>query len=299
MRCKGPHYTAAVAQPVATIAVPGGKIWFKRVGGGPGLPLLVVHGGPGLPHYYLASLERLADAREVIFWDQLGCGNSESPSNRDLWTMQRSVAEMDAVVHALGLDTFHIFGNSWGGMLAQQYVLDAASGAVSLTISNSTASIPHFAGNVIRLKSELDAATQAAIDRHESAGTTSSAEYQAAITTWNENYLCRTHPWPNELYQAFRNMGTEIFETLFGPSDFRIVGTIRDWDIVDRLAEIDLPTLLLAGRYDECSPEHMQEMHQRIAGSRFEFFEHSAHLPFIEEPDRFDQVMRELLRQHD
>lgn len=288
-----------MAQAEGTIAVPGGNVWFKRVGGGAGLPLLAIHGGPGLPHNYLLSLERLANEREVIFWDQLGCGNSESPSNTDLWTMERSIAEMDAVVRALDLNRFHIFGNSWGGMMAQQYVLDVASGAASVTISNSTASMPQFSDSVARLKSELDAATQFAIDRHEVAGTTESAEYQAAIRTWNETYLCRVLPWPTELMHAFRNMGAEIFETLFGSSDFHIVGNIRNWDVFGRLAEIALPTLILAGRFDECAPEYMREMHQRIQGSRFELFESSAHMPFIEEPDRFDQVMRSFLRNND
>jgi proline iminopeptidase len=282
-----------------TIAVPGGHVWFKRVGGGPGLPLLTVHGGPGLPHNYISSLERLADEREVIFWDQLGCGNSECPSDTALWTMERSVAEMDAVVRALGLDRFHVFGNSWGGMLAQQYVLDETSDPVSLTISNSIASIPQFSDMVARLKSDLDPTTQAAIDRHEAAGTTQSAEYQAAIRTWNETYLCRVRPWPSELEEAFANMGTEIFETMFGPSDFHIVGTIRNWDVFDRLAEVAVPTLVLAGRFDECVPEHMWEMHRRIQGSRFELFESSAHMPFLEEPHRFDRVMRDFLRHHD
>jgi proline iminopeptidase len=281
------------------IPVPGGNVWFKRVGGGAGLPLLAIHGGPGLPHNYLTSLERLADEREVIFWDQLGCGNSKCPPNAALWTMKRSVAEMDAVVKALGLNRFHVFGNSWGGMLAQQYALDVTSGAVSLTISNSIASIPQFAKMVARLKSGLDPATQSAIDRHEAAGTTYSAEYQTAIRTWNETYLCRVRPWPAELEDAFRNMGTEIFETMFGSSDFHIVGTIRSWDVFDRLAEIALPTLVVAGRFDECVPEHMREMHERISGSRFELFESSAHMPFIEEPARFDQVMRDFLRLHD
>jgi proline-specific peptidase len=282
-----------------TIAVPGGNVWYKRVGGGAGLPLLVVHGGPGLPHNYLSSLERLADEREVIFWDQLGCGNSECPSDAKLWTMERSVAEADAVIKALDLKHFHIFGNSWGGMMAQQYALDVTSGVATLTISNSIASIPEFSNMVARLKSELDPATQSAIDRHEAAGTTYSAEYQAAIRTWNETYLCRVRPWPRELEDAFRAMGTEIFETMFGPSDFHIVGTIRSWDVFDRLAEIALPTLVLAGRFDECVPEHMWEMHQRIPGSRFELFESSAHMPFIEEPGKFDQVMREFLRLRD
>ncbi|OBF73140.1 proline iminopeptidase [Mycobacterium sp. 852002-51613_SCH5001154] len=282
-----------------TIAVPGGTVWFKRVGAGAGLPLLVVHGGPGLPHTYLRSLERLADEREVIYWDQLGCGKSERPSNRELWTMQRSVAEMDAVVAGLGLNRFHIFGNSWGGMLAQQYALDVPSRAVSLTISNSIASIPQFSEMVARLKSELDPATQSAIERHEAAGTTYTAEYQDAIRTWNETYLCRVRPWPPELLEAFAKMGTDIFETMFGPSDFHIVGTIKEWDVFDRLAEITLPTLILAGRFDECVPEHMWDIHQRIAGSRFVFFEKSAHMPFIEEPAKFDSVVRDFLRQHD
>lgn len=288
-----------MTQPQPTIAVPGGNVWFNRVGAGAGQPLLVVHGGPGLPHNYLRSLERLADEREVIFWDQLGCGSSECPSNTELWTMERSMAEMDAVVLALGLDRFHVFGNSWGGMMAQQYALDATPGAVSLTISNSIASIPQFSDMVARLKSELDPVVQTAIERHEAAGTTYASEYQDAIRTWNETYLCRVLPWPTELVAAFRNMGTEIFETMFGPSDFHIVGTIRNWDVFDRLTDIRVPTLILAGRFDECVPEHMWEMHQRIAGSRFELFESSAHMPFIEEPDKFDSVMRDFLRQHD
>lgn len=282
-----------------TVAVPGGNVWFKKVGSGAGLPLLVVHGGPGLPHNYLASLERLADERQVIFWDQLGCGNSEHPANVELWTMDRSVAEVDAVVRALGLTRFHLFGNSWGGMLAQQYVLDATTGAVTLTISNSTASMPRFSADVARLKSDLDAATQSAIARHQAAGSTHSAEYQAAIRTWNETYLCRVRPWPRELRDAFRRMGTEIFETMFGPSDFDVGGTIRSWDVLDRLAEITLPTLVIAGRFDECAPEHMRDMHKKIEGSRFELFESSAHMPFIEEPGRFDLVMRDFLRSHD
>lgn len=288
-----------MTQSEGTIAVPGGDVWFKRVGGGRGLPLLVVHGGPGLPHNYVLALERLADEREVIFWDQLGCGNSECPSDPQLWTMERSVAEADAVISALGLERFHLFGNSWGGMLAQQYVLDVATTAVSLTISNSIASIPAFADMVSRLKHDLDPATQSAIDRHEAAGTTHSREYQDAIRTWNQTYLCRVLPWPREVQDAFMRMGTEIFETMFGPSDFHIVGTIKTWDVFDRLTEITLATLIIAGRHDECAPEHMREMHQRIKGSRFELFESSSHMPFIEEPQRFDQVMRDFLRRHD
>lgn len=287
--------------PVLTgnIRVTGGDVWFKRVGGGPGRPLVAIHGGPGLPHNYLRALERLADEREVIFWDQLGCGMSECPADPALWTMQRSVAEVDTVVDALGLDTFHLFGNSWGGMLAQQYVLDVASRTASLTISNSLASMPIFSAHASRLKSYLDAATQSAIDRHEAAGTTHSAEYQQAIGVWHQTYTCRTSPWPKELEEAVANAGSQIFETMIGPSDLHVTGNLQGWDVLDRLDEIGVPTLIVAGKFDGCTPEHMWDMHQRIAHSQFALFESSAHVPFIEEPDRFDHVMRDFLRLHD
>lgn len=288
-----------MAQVEGTIAVPCGSVWFKRVGGGIGLPLLVIHGGPGFPHNYLRSLERLADEREVIFWDQLGCGKSDSPPDAKLWTLQRSVAEIDTVITALGLDRFHLLGHSWGGMLAQQYLLDSVTRAASLTISNSLASMARYSEDVNRLKLSLDTATQSAIDHHEAAGTTDSAEYQAAIRIWFQTYVCRTLPWPEELEESFSNLGIQIYETMLGPSEFRITGNLRSWDVLDRLGEISLPTLIFAGRFDECTPERMREMHQRINGSQFVLFESSAHLPFIEEPERFDQVTRDFLRKHE
>jgi proline iminopeptidase len=288
-----------MAQSEGTIAVPGGNVWFKRVGGGKGLPLLAVHGGPGFPHNYLSSLERLADDREVIFWDQLGCGKSESPSNPELWTLQRSLAEVRAVVAGLKLRRFHFYGHSFGGMLAQEYVLDPASQAISLVLSNSLASMPRFAQDTARLKSLLDPVTQSVIDDHEAAGTTDSIEYQAAVKIWFETYICRTRPWPEGVQRSFSNVGVQIYETMFGASEFHTNGNLRSWDVLDRLAEIRLPCLIVAGKFDECTPERMWEMHQRIKSSEFVLFEDSAHMPFVEEPERFDRTMRKFLSLHD
>jgi proline-specific peptidase len=282
------------------IAVPGGKVWFRRVGSGTGLPLLVIHGGPGFPHDYLSSLQRLADEREIIFWDQLGCGRSEKPSDERLWTLSRSMAELDSVINALGLAKFHLFGHSWGGMLAQQYVLDSAATRVaSLTLSNSLASVPRFSHEVCRLKDRLDEETQLAIDHHEGAGTIDSAEYQAALRIWFETHICRALPWPRGLETAYRSAGRDIYETLFGRSHFHFDGQVRGWDVFDRLSKIRKPTLIIAGRFDECTPEHMWDIHHCIARSRFVLFDSSSHMPFIEEPERFDNVMRYFLRSHE
>jgi proline-specific peptidase len=100
------------------IEVTGGRVWYRSVGEG-GIPLLCLHGGPGFTHYYLEPLELLADQRQVIFYDQLGCGNSDRPEDVTLWTVERFVDELVTVRQTLGLNRLHLFGSSWGGMLAQ------------------------------------------------------------------------------------------------------------------------------------------------------------------------------------
>ena len=122
------------------VEVPGGRVWYGSVGHG-GVPLLCLHGGPGFTHYYLEALQDLADRRRVIFYDQLGCGKSDRPGDASLWTVTRFVEELAVVREALGLDRLHLFGSSWGGMLAMQYVLDRRPGLDSLILCGSPASM--------------------------------------------------------------------------------------------------------------------------------------------------------------
>src|SRR4051812_47544191 len=103
------------------VDVPGGRVWWGSLGEG-GIPLLCLHGGPGFAHDYLEPLEDLAARRRVVFYDQLGCGRSERPHDRSLWTLERHVEELARVCAALELERFHLFGSSWGGMLALQYL---------------------------------------------------------------------------------------------------------------------------------------------------------------------------------
>src|SRR5919206_2191398 len=92
------------------VDVPGGRVWYRIAGGGAGMPLLCLHGGPGFCHDYIERLAELGDERPVVFYDQLGCGRSERPDDPSLWRVERSVAELEAVRRALGLDRLHVFG---------------------------------------------------------------------------------------------------------------------------------------------------------------------------------------------
>ena len=276
------------------IEVPGGRVWYRSVGAS-GTPLLCLHGGPGFTHYYLEPLEALAGRRQVIFYDQLGCGRSDRPEDPSLWTVDRFVEEVAQVRAALGLDRLHLFGSSWGGMLAMQYVLDRRPGLDSLILCGSPASMIRWVTDCAELLAAQPAEVRGVISQHEEAGFTACPEYQAAILGFYREHVCRLTPWPAGLERSFAEAGYPVYNHMNGPSEFTVTGTLKTWDIMDRLGEIEVPALLVGGRYDECRPAHLEEMHRRIAGSQLEIIENASHLCFAERPDEFTGLVNSFL----
>jgi proline iminopeptidase len=281
------------------LAVPGGQVWYRSVGEG-GVPLLCLHGGPGAPSDYLQPLEALAASRRVIFYDQLGCGNSDLTEDRSLFTVERFEQELDAVREQLGLQRMHLFGSSWGGMLAMQYVLDHPDRLpASLVMAGSPASSPRWNQICQALLDEMPKSERAEIERLEAAGMTDSPEYEEAMQPFYRRHVCRLDPWPDYVVRSFDRIATAVYHYMAGPSEFRIVGTLKDWDIMDRLGEITVPTLITGGEYDECRPEHLREIHARVPGSRLEVIPDASHLCFAEQPDIWLPLVDSFLAAHD
>lgn len=280
----------------------GHKVWYRIVGERemPGkFPLLCLHGGPGATHDYLEPLEAMADTgRRVIFYDQLGAGNSDHPHNPALWTVPLFVEELGVVREALGLDRLHILGQSWGGMLGMEYALTQPAGLVSLVVSDSPASMLQWVAEANRLRAELPPEVQETLLRHEADGTTKDPAYQEAMLVFYRRHVCRLDPWPACVERAFKKMDEEpeVYNTMNGPSEFHVIGLLKDWDIVDRLGEIQVPTLVLSGRYDEATPLIAETVHRGIRGSEWVLFENSSHMPHVEETDRYLQVLTNFLQ---
>jgi proline-specific peptidase len=278
-----------------------GETWYRILGDGDEpdrLPLLCLHGGPGCPHDYLEPLGALAEtSRRVVFYDQIGCGKSWVEADSSAWTVELFVEEVAAVREALGLHPIHLFGSSWGGMLAMEYAFTQPEGLASLILSSSPASIPLWAEETGRLRRELPAEIQDILDEHEAAGTTDSPEYEAATMEFYRLHVCRVDPWPDFLTRSFAAVQEhpEVYMTMQGPNEFVITGTLKHWDVTARLGEIHVPTLVAAGRYDEFTPRQAETVHGGIAGSELVTFEESSHMQFIEEPERFRDVVSDFL----
>jgi proline-specific peptidase len=277
----------------------GHRVWYRVVGeqsDSGKIPLLCLHGGPGTPHDYMKPLARMAESgRRVIFYDQLGCGNSDRPDDPSLWTVDFFLDELRSIRKHLGLDQVHILGSSWGGMLAMEYALTNPDGLVSLILASAPSSIPLWIAEADRLREALPEDVQRVLRTHEDAGTTDEPEYQDAMMVFYHRHVCRLDPWPEYVSRSFDEMGVQVYTTMYGPSEFHATGALKDWDITDRLPEIRVPTLITSGAYDEATPVVAGTTHKHITDSEWVLFEHSSHMPFVEEPDFYIQVLGEFL----
>ncbi|HLX57869.1 MAG TPA: proline iminopeptidase-family hydrolase, partial [Ktedonobacteraceae bacterium] len=258
-------------------------------------PLLILHGGPGTPHDYLEPLEALADERPIIFYDQLGCGKSERPDDVNLWFSERFVEELGQIREALGLKQVHIFGHSWGSMLAVDYALTRPEGLVSLILASPPLCIARWLQDAADYRSRLPLEVQNILDRHEAAGTTDSEDYQWATMEYYRRHICRLKPWPDSLERARAAEGTVVYQTMWGPTEFFMTGNLLNYDRTARLHEINVPTLFTCGRYDEATPEATAWYQSFIPGSEMVCFEHSAHMPHLEETKGYLRVVRGFL----
>lgn len=285
------------------IEVPGGRVWYNLLGeeNRKQTPLIVLHGGPGNTHDPLQSvLHVLADERPVIFYDQLGSGNSDRPADDSLWITERFVEELVEIRKALDLDELHILGHSWGTMLAAAYLIDRKpAGVKSAIFSSPCLSARRWKEDADRFLSQLPEEVQQTIAKHEEQGTTDSPEYQEAMKEYYRRHVCRLDPLPTVMVESRPKGNKEIYMKMWGPSEFCPTGNLKTFDYTPKLHEIAIPSLFICGRYDEAAPESTRYYHSLVPGSEFHVFENSSHLGYLEEPEAYVSTVRDFLRRVD
>jgi L-proline amide hydrolase len=266
-------------------------------------PVVICHGGPGAAHDYCEPIAELAElGRGCVLYDQVGCGRSQHlpDAPTEFWAPQLFKDELVELTRHLGIaDGYTVVGQSWGGMLAMEHALDPQPGLRAIVVADSPASMALWVSEANRLREDLPPDVQETLLRHEEAGTTSDPEYESAVRVFYDRHLCRV-PWPDCVQRSFDQIDADptVYHTMNGPSEFHVIGSLKSWDITDRLHAIATPTLLVSGRYDEATPHIVEQIHERIPGAQWTIFEESSHLPHIEEPeaflDRVDSFLRSI-----
>ncbi|KFC09286.1 proline iminopeptidase [Trabulsiella guamensis ATCC 49490] len=281
----------------------GYQTWFRICGDlhNGQTPLVVAHGGPGCTHDYVDAFKDIAETgHSVIHYDQLGNGRSTHLPDVDpsFWQPSLFLAELTNLLLTLGIeDDYALLGQSWGGMLVAEHAVTQPSGLKALILADTPASMTLWMEAAARLRAELPAEVQATLLEHEKAGTLDSEEYKAASMVFYQRHVCHLDPWPEELLRTFAALESNpgVYLAMNGPSEFHIIGSLKNWSIVDRLGKIAVPTLLISGRYDEATPEVVQPFMDKIPGAQWVIFENSSHMPHIEERQRCMQTVGDFL----
>ena len=281
--------------------------WYRVSGDltSPKTPLVVAHGGPGCTHDYVLSIAEIAHSgRPVIHYDQLGSGRSTHLREKggDFWTVELFLEELDNLLANFGIaDRYFLLGQSWGGMLGAEHAVRRPPGLKALVISNSPASMELWLSEAKRLRSELPREVAEVLDRHEAQGTLNAPEYLEAADYFYARHVCRVVPNPLEVEATNQYMREDstVYNVMNGPNEFHVIGTMKDWSVVDRIDQIIAPTLLVSGRYDEATPAVVQPFMDLIPDVRWVIFEESSHMPFVEEPEAYFSVVESFLAEHD
>jgi proline iminopeptidase len=282
------------------VSVLGRRLYYRSFGVPRRGTVLTLHGGPGATHDYLLPLADLsASGYRVVFYDQLGCGRSEVPGSKVLFTVERYTEEVDAIRRALGLGRVHLIGSSWGGLLALSVARSYPSALRSLVTIGGLADVPFAEGEMGRLRRRLPAWAQRALAHFDASGRSDDPAYVRACDLFYHRHLCRLDPWPAELTHSLQLTARRpVYPTMNGPNEFTITGTIRYWDMSRDLAKIRVPTLVTGGRFDEVTPAVARQIHRGIPGSESVTFARSSHTPFWEERERFMRVVGDFLARH-
>lgn len=276
----------------------GFHVWTRQVGESP-IKLLLLHGGPGFNHEYLECFEDYLPPAgvELYFYDQLGSYFSDQPDDSSLWVDTRFREEVEQVRTFLGLDSFYLCGQSWGGYLAIEYALKYPSHLKGLVISNMTASIPSYVASIQALRNQLPESIVSRMLEFEERGDFEAEAYQALVMEHlYKKHICRLDPWPEAVQRGFAHANMQVYNTMQGPNEFLVTGNFKDWDRFADLKDIHTPTLLLSGRHDTMAPSDIEEMGRRIPASRVAICEAGSHLSMWDDQESYFAHLLQFIR---
>lgn len=269
---------------------------YYRIVGEPtdNAPLLLIHGGPGSTHNYFEVLDDLAvtTRRQIISYDQIGCGESYVDGHPELWTLTTWLDELEALRSHLNLNRVNLLGQSWGGMLIIAYMIDRhPEGIESIILSSTLPSSELWSHEQQRLISFMPADEQEAIARAVATGNFDDPAYLKANDHYTVLHADEITDASPECFRRPKRFGTESYLTAWGPNEYTPTGTLRDFDYTDRLGEITDPTLIISGTNDECTPLIAKTMDDNMPNAIWELLDGARHMTFIDQTETYKQLL--------
>jgi proline iminopeptidase len=293
-----PSTDAALPNGEFRLAVDGGRIWYKVSGSGTATPVILLHGGPGFSSIYLKSLEAIGTDRPVVRYDQLGGGRSDGLTDTTKITIAHFVKELDSLRAHLGYERVHLVGHSWGTILGLEYYRVHPEHVASLTLASAALDIPEWERHAKLLVRTLSDSAQRAIRLREAQKQYDAPDYQAALAEFYGKYVW-LHPVEADLDSLFKTVNQTIYNYMQGPSEFTIVGTLKDYNATRYLKDVKVPTLFTVGEFDEANPATIRRFAAMTPGAKVVVIPGAAHITTWDNPQAMEKAVRDHLKAAD
>ena len=277
------------------INVEGGRVWYKVIGSGDRTPLLIIHGGPGGRGdcSFITPFKMLSKDRPIIFYDQLGSGRSDRPTDTTLWNLPRFVNEIDSIRAFLGLKKVHILGQSWGGAVLSEYLIAKnPKGVESAIFASPLISTPVWMEDAKTLLSQMPQNLQDTINKYELLKDYTAPSYLSANDSFFIRHMSVTqNPKPPAMECDGLDGNRFIYNYMWGPTEFNATGTLKNFDRVGDLHQLKLPVLFIAGEFDEARPETMHRFQKMVKNSKVVILKNAGHRLQTDQPLKFPEAV--------
>jgi proline iminopeptidase len=243
---------------------------------GHGDPVLLMHGGPGLDHVSLMPFRDLADRHTVVFYDQRCNGRSAGPAVTSM-TWENLTADADVLREKLGFETWAVLGHSFGGHVALEYVLRYPERVSRLVLLDTAGDARWSQENGPEVLAGRGFSPKTvAVARRFYSGRVARKDFPRAAMRLMSAYDHRF-----SVLRLAREMIEGGWRTKMRPEALIFGGQMmRGWSVMDRLGEIAVPTLVIAGHDDFLFPPESQALLAAgIQDAQLRIIERAGHNP--------------------
>jgi proline iminopeptidase len=264
---------------------------------GSGYPIIVLHGGPGLDHHMFGDyLDPLCDQFRLILVDQRAQGRSDMCAE-STWTLSQMAKDIMLLANAMDLKKYAVLGHSYGAFVALQNAVDYPSHASQTIVSSGLPSAKYLAN------------VWSNLEKFEP------VELREQVTkSWEREKFAQTREEVDSLlhdqlpFQFGNPLDPRIAEfeqrTSGGVNSPEVLRFFANADygsieVENKLAGVTHPVLVLSGRGDRtCAVEGAEALTKGLPDAEFVVFEHSGHMTYVEENEKYLEVMRGFLDRH-
>jgi len=297
------------SSPLRTGCAPfrGYETWFmvfgELISGLGEIPLVALHGGPGAGCLTLEVLGKLwaMSGVPVVVYDQVGCGRSTSLEDapREIFTVEFFLDELENLLTYLGIETYHLLGHSWGGMLGAEHAVRHPVGLQKMILEGSPASMELCMQVRDDTYRSLGQKYYDAVLQYDRDGIPTE-DFQGAFELFKTRYLSRTVPFPQVVNEVWQNIMTayNLCDAMWGLTKIlESTGCLKNWSIISRIGQIRNEVLIITGDHDYCGGKSLTPYLNEGINVKMVTFENSGHMVHVDGGDKYLACVLKFLKE--